>query len=173
LEKVFAVDGAVGMEELVGDVGQDGGTAGGDAAFGDENEEAGEKLVDGDGGIELGEVGQEFRGEVVGVVLWRLGHGGAQSGVAEAKVGVVVQDRETALAAVGGVMSAAWVLHGAGFSRLVGHFLILSRERWAYTPVVMKRVRKQKKGEELDKDGQRRMDMDKDGGNEWCGAKGG
>ena len=31
----FEEDGAVGVEELVGDVGKDGGTAGGDAAFGD------------------------------------------------------------------------------------------------------------------------------------------
>ena len=59
----------MGMEELVGDVGEDGGAAGGDAAFGDEKEEAGEELVDVDGGVELGEFGYEVGGEVFGVVL--------------------------------------------------------------------------------------------------------
>jgi hypothetical protein len=60
LEEVFAVDGAVGMEELVGDVGQDGGAARGDAAFGDKDQELGERLVDVDGRVELGEFGEEF-----------------------------------------------------------------------------------------------------------------
>ncbi len=80
LEKVFAVDGAVGVEELVSDVGQDGGAAGGDAAFGDEDHQPGEELVDVDGGVELGEFGEEVGGEVFRIVLWRLGHGGAQGG---------------------------------------------------------------------------------------------
>src|ERR1700686_4609864 len=62
LEEVFPVDGAVGMEELIGDVGQDGGTGRGDAALGDEDEEQGEELVDVEGGIDLG----EFREEVGG-----------------------------------------------------------------------------------------------------------
>src|SRR6266852_3853728 len=83
LEKVFAVDGAVGVEELVGDVGEDGGASGGDAAFGDEDQQPGEELVAVDGGVELGEFGEEVGGEVFRVVLWRLGHGGAQGGLAE------------------------------------------------------------------------------------------
>ncbi len=37
LEVVIEGDGAVGVEELVGDVGQDGGAARGDAALGDED----------------------------------------------------------------------------------------------------------------------------------------
>ena len=68
LEKVFAVDGAVGVEELVGDVGQDGGAARGDAAFGDKDQELGEKLVDVDGRVELGEFGEEFLREVEGII---------------------------------------------------------------------------------------------------------
>jgi hypothetical protein len=68
LEEVFAVDGAVGMEELVGDVGQDGGAARGDAAFGDKDQELGEKLVDVDGRVELGEFGEEFPREVEGII---------------------------------------------------------------------------------------------------------
>ncbi len=69
LEKVFAIDGAVGVGELVGDVGEHGGAAGGDAAFGDEDHQPGEELVDVDGGVELGEFGYEVGGEVFGVVL--------------------------------------------------------------------------------------------------------
>jgi len=68
LEKVFAVNGAMAVEELVGDVGQDGGAARGDAAFGDKDQELGEKLVDVDGRVELGEPGEEFRGEVEGII---------------------------------------------------------------------------------------------------------
>jgi hypothetical protein len=88
LEEVFAVDGAVGVEKLVGDVGQDRGTARGNATFGDENEEPGEKLVDVDGGVELGELGEELRREVEGVI-WRLlkadADGGTRREVLKAK----------------------------------------------------------------------------------------
>jgi hypothetical protein len=38
IEGVFLVDGAMGVEELVGNVAEDGGAAGGDASFGDEDE---------------------------------------------------------------------------------------------------------------------------------------
>jgi hypothetical protein len=64
----FQDDGAVGVEELVGDVGQDGGAARGDAAFGDKDQELGEKLVDVDGRVELGEFGEEFPREVEGII---------------------------------------------------------------------------------------------------------
>jgi hypothetical protein len=67
----FEGDGAMGVEELVGDVGQDGSAAGGDATFGDEGEKAGEELVDVEGGVELGELREEFPGEVEGII-WRL-----------------------------------------------------------------------------------------------------
>jgi len=107
LEKVLAVDGAVGVEELVGDVGQDGGAARGDAAFGDENEEPGKKLVDVNAGIEFGELGEKVGGEIFRVVLWRLGRGGAQGGMAETKVRTGVEDGETAATAVGGEVAAA------------------------------------------------------------------
>ncbi len=75
----FAGDGAVGVEELVGDVGEDGGAAGGDGALGDELEEPGEKLVDVDGGVELGKFGEEVGGEVEGII-WRLLKAGTDGG---------------------------------------------------------------------------------------------
>ena len=49
----FEGDAAVGVEELVGDVGQDEGAAREDAAFGDELEE----FVDVDTGVEFGGLG--------------------------------------------------------------------------------------------------------------------
>ena len=126
LEKVFAVDGAVGVEELVGDVGEDGGAAGGDAAFGDEDHQPGEELVDVDGGVELGEFGEEVGGEVFRIVLWRLGHGGAQGGMAETKMRAGVEDGETAAGTVGGEMAAAGMLDGVGSTGFDSHFLFLS-----------------------------------------------
>ncbi len=68
----FEDDGAVGVEELVGDVGEDGGASGGDAALCDEDQELGEELVDVDGRLELGGFAEEFGREVFRVVLWRL-----------------------------------------------------------------------------------------------------
>src|SRR5216683_796782 len=126
LEKVFANDGAVGVEELVGDVGEHGGAAGGDAAFGDEDHQPGEELVDVDGGVELGEFGYEVGGEVFGVVLRGLGDGGDQGRVAKAEIGTVVRDSETATATISGEMAAAGMLDGTGFSGFESHFLFLS-----------------------------------------------
>jgi len=151
LDDIVAGDGAMGVEELVGDIGHDGGASGGNAAFGDEDEEAGEKLVDVDAGIELGEFGEKFSGEVFRVVL-RLGRG-EQSGMAETKMGAGVQNSETAAAAIGGEVTAAvgglrlglgCVRHAglgkacgigvAGFIGCKGHLLFLSGKEEGYTP---------------------------------------
>jgi hypothetical protein len=43
---VVVINGAAGVEGLVGDVGQDGGAARGDAAFGDLEKKSGEEFVD-------------------------------------------------------------------------------------------------------------------------------
>jgi hypothetical protein len=59
--------------------------------FGDEDEEAGEKLVDVGAGAKLGEFGEEFGGEVFRVVLQPLGHV-EQSGMAETKMGAGLQN---------------------------------------------------------------------------------
>jgi hypothetical protein len=85
LEEVIARDSAMEVQELVGYVGHDGGPAGRDAAFGDEDQEAGEKLADVEAGAELGEFGEEFGGEIFRVVLRRLGRS-EQSGMAETKI---------------------------------------------------------------------------------------
>jgi len=46
------------VEQLIGDVAQDGGTTRGDAALGDQDKESGEELAEVDGGGELGELGK-------------------------------------------------------------------------------------------------------------------
>ena len=91
LEVVIVGDGAVGVEELVGDVGQDGGAAGGNAAFGNEGEKAGEKLADVYADGELGEFGEKVGGEVFRVTVRLLrGAGVAQTEMVrtESKVGL-------------------------------------------------------------------------------------
>ena len=85
---IFAVDGAVGVQELVGDVSQNGGAARGDAALGHLDEEAGEKLPDVGAGGELGEFGEEFGGEVHEVTLGLLAggtHGGTDGEMVKTK----------------------------------------------------------------------------------------
>src|SRR5229473_2176015 len=62
-------DGGEGAEELVGDVGEDGGTAGGDFVLGEEEEQAREEIVDLGRGGEVVEVGGEGGGDFGGVVL--------------------------------------------------------------------------------------------------------
>jgi hypothetical protein len=69
LDGVFAIDGAVRVEELAGYVAEDGGATGGDASFGDEDEEACEELADVVAGGEFGEFGEELGGEVGEVAL--------------------------------------------------------------------------------------------------------
>src|ERR1700682_3821727 len=81
-----------------------------------------------------GGAGGEVGGEVFGVVVWRLGGGGDQGGVAETEVGAGIQNGETATATVGGEMAAAWMIGRAGFSRCEGHFLFLSLERGGAHP---------------------------------------
>jgi hypothetical protein len=52
LRRIFLLDDGEGVEELVGDVGEDGSTAGGDFVFDDQINDGGEEVVDLTGGIE-------------------------------------------------------------------------------------------------------------------------
>jgi hypothetical protein len=112
VDGLLAFDGVVGVEELVGDVGEYGGAARGDAAFGDEDEEASEELVDVHGGIEWGELGEEVGGEVFGVGLH-----GQRAGVTEAEIGLGIQDTMATLATVDGEVAAAGCVFGGTRSR--------------------------------------------------------
>jgi len=64
----FFFGGDVGMKELVADVGENGGAAGRDAAFGHEDEEAEEVFAKVLGGGEVPAVGKEILREVGGVI---------------------------------------------------------------------------------------------------------
>jgi hypothetical protein len=106
----FAVDGALGVEDLVGDVGHDGGTARGNTAFGDEDEEAGEILVDGESCVEFGGFGEEVGGEVFevdGLLGLRSTDGGVQGEMAEAEAELRSHPGKTAALAVGKAVLAA------------------------------------------------------------------
>jgi hypothetical protein len=112
----FAFDGAVGVKELVGDIGKDGGAAWGYAAFGNEDQKAVEEFVDVHGGIELREFGKEIGGEVFRVALGvqREGAGGAYLRVAVAEARVNWQAGKAAALAVGIAIGAA---RSIGFHR--------------------------------------------------------
>ena len=62
-------DGGEGTEELVGDVGEDGGAAGGDFVLREEEEQAREEVVDLCGGGEVVEVDREGGGDFCGIGL--------------------------------------------------------------------------------------------------------
>jgi hypothetical protein len=114
-------DGGEGAEELVGDIGKDGGAAGGDFVLGEEEEQAREEIVDLSGGGKVVEVGGEGRGYLAcmagGVGLVR-----GERSVGWAEVGVAVGRIETAAPAVGKAMDAAsGVIDEARFSGLRGH----------------------------------------------------
>ena len=82
------------VEELIGDVGEDGSSTRGDAPLGDENQEASEELVDVRGALELRELAEEFGREINRVTL-RLLTGGAEGGAegegAQAKTKLGIQ----------------------------------------------------------------------------------
>ena len=80
---VLDVNGVKGAEEEVAGIGHDGASARGEAVLGEEEQEPGEELVHFAGGLELGQVAEEFRGEGgIGVAMgWAGDVAGAEAGV--------------------------------------------------------------------------------------------
>jgi hypothetical protein len=78
----FLFDGGDGAEELAGNVGEDGGAAGGDFVLGEKEEQAREEVVDLGGGGEVVEVGGEGGGGFcgVGAVVRQVGVAGTEAG---------------------------------------------------------------------------------------------
>jgi hypothetical protein len=110
-------DGGEGAEELVGDVGEYGGAAGGDFVLGEEEEKAGEKVVDLGGGGEVVEVSGEGGGDFggLGLILW-------QPIVCWAEMGVRGGGGETASTSIGvEIRAASRVVDGAGLRGWLGH----------------------------------------------------
>jgi hypothetical protein len=79
----FVLDGGEGAQKLVGDVSENGGTARGYAVLRKLEEETGEEVIDGDGGLEFGEIGGEDGGQIrsFALVLGKLGVAGTEEGV--------------------------------------------------------------------------------------------
>jgi len=96
------LDDGDGTEDLVGDVGEDGGASRGDAVLGEEQEQAGEEIVDGGGGGEFfqargeggGEVGFGLSGESgMEAAEFRPGCGDRQAAAAAGRTPIVTARR--------------------------------------------------------------------------------
>ena len=110
-------DGGEGAEELVGDVGEDGGAAGGDFVLREEEQQAGEEVVDLGGGGEVVEVDGEGGRDFGGVGLRRESHLGV---LGAERLGAKAD--ESAPHPIGEAMvTAIGVMDGAGFSGLRSH----------------------------------------------------
>jgi hypothetical protein len=95
------------VEELIGDVSENGGASRRDAAFGDQSEEAGEKLAEIDSRRELREVGEEVAGKVFRIVIQLQGSDGfGQAEVVRTKAEVRLRASEAATLPIGEAIQA-------------------------------------------------------------------
>jgi hypothetical protein len=95
--------------ELVGDVDEDGGATGRDAAAGDEHQQARQKQFHLEGGDELRRVAKEFNAEIFGVIVGVLAGeigSGTQGEVAEAETELGIRAGKAATLAIGEAMVA-------------------------------------------------------------------
>jgi hypothetical protein len=95
------------MEELIGDVRENGGATRRDAALGHQNEQTRQELAKVHEG-KSGEIGKEICGEVGGVIRggWRDGGNGAEAEMMSAKTGLRFR-AEAATLAIGETMQTA------------------------------------------------------------------
>ena len=108
----FFVHGGEGAKELVGDVGQDGGAARGDAILGEKEEKAGEEVVDRGRGFEFTQAGGESGGEI-----GRLALIFGEFGVAGTEARISVSGGQAAALAIGEALATTdRVVDGTGFS---------------------------------------------------------
>src|SRR6266849_4740803 len=106
-ELASGVRAGVRVEELIGDVSENGSASRRDAAFGDQSEEAGEKLAEIDSRREFGELREEVGREVFGVVVQLQGSGGfGQAEMVRTKAEVRLRASEAATLAVGVAIEA-------------------------------------------------------------------
>ncbi|SRR5712692_10116315 len=111
----FLLDDAVGMEELVGDVGENRGAPGRHTALGGLDEEAGKEFAQVFGGAEMGQAAEEVLGEVGKVAGGRRESDDSLTEMIGTESGLRFQAGETAALAVGEAIDttgAGW--HGAG-----------------------------------------------------------
>jgi hypothetical protein len=98
---LHALDGGESAEELIGDIGENGGTASGDAVLRLQDDEPGEEVVDAIEAVELFRILDKFGSEVGGLHIF------GKSGVKSAKAGISVGDEFAAAGAIGEAMLAA------------------------------------------------------------------
>src|SRR6266571_3421171 len=103
----FFLDGAVRMQELVGDVSENGSAARPDAALGYLDEETGEELANVGAGGEFGKFGEQIGGKVDGVTGGRREGGRDRMKVARTKAGLGFQPGQRAALAIGEAIMAA------------------------------------------------------------------
>jgi hypothetical protein len=97
----------VGVEKLIGNVGEDRGAARGDAAFGDQSEEADEELAEIEGRREFRELREEVAGEVFGIVVQLEVSGGlGQAEMMRTEAEIRLRAGEAATLAVGVAIEA-------------------------------------------------------------------
>jgi hypothetical protein len=101
LFRLHALDGGESAEKLIGDVGENGGTAGGDAVLGLEDDEPGEEVVDAIEAVEVFGIFDEFGSEVGGLHIF------GESGVTSTETRICVGDEFAAASAIGEAMLAA------------------------------------------------------------------
>jgi hypothetical protein len=101
LFRLHALDGGKSAEELIGDVGENGGTASGNAILCLENDELGEEVVDAVEAVEVFGIFDEFGSEVGRLHIF------GKCGVTSAETGIGVGDELAAASAIGEAMLAA------------------------------------------------------------------
>jgi hypothetical protein len=98
---LHALDGGESAEELIGDIGENGGTASGNAILRLEDDELGEEVVDAVEAIEVFGIFDEFGSEVGGLHIF------GKSGVTRAETGIRVGNEFAAASAIGEAMLTA------------------------------------------------------------------
>jgi hypothetical protein len=101
LFRLHTLDGGESAEELIGDVGENSGTASGNAVLSLEDDEPGEEVVDAIEAIEVFRIFDEFGSEVGGLHIF------GKCGVTSAETGIGVGDEFAAVSAIGKAMLAA------------------------------------------------------------------
>jgi hypothetical protein len=101
LGRLHALDGGESAEELIGDIGENGGAASGDAVLSLEDDEPGEEVVDAIEAIEVFGILNEFGSEVGGLHIF------GKSGVTSTEARIGVGDEFAAASAIGEAMLAA------------------------------------------------------------------
>ena len=115
----LGVDCRKSAKELVGNVGENGGFASGDAISREKKKQAREEIIYGNRGAEFVEIGGEDSSGLsrLALILW-------EGGVAGAERGIEVGCKQAAAPAIGEVMGAAnRVVDETGLRSLLGHFL--------------------------------------------------